>query len=82
MLLVVGLGFGVDDDVVDVDLTDLAVVLEDAVHGLYGRLPEHYTIQTAWLGIGRNRIIPERRCVLGVLVRPEFDGTHYVDPFF
>ena len=38
VLLVVGLGFGVDDDVVDVDLTERAVLGEDEVHGpLEGR---------------------------------------------
>ena len=30
----VGLGFGADDDIVDVDLTELAVVLEDEVHSI------------------------------------------------
>ena len=34
----VGLGLGVDDDVVDVDLTERAVLVEDEVHGpLEGR---------------------------------------------
>ena len=34
----VGLGFGVDDVVVDVDLTERAVLVEDEVHGsLEGR---------------------------------------------
>ena len=33
MLFVVGLGFGEDDDVVDVDLTERAVLVEDEVHG-------------------------------------------------
>ena len=38
VLLVVGLGFGVDDDVVDVDLTERAVLVEDEVPGpLEGR---------------------------------------------